>query len=92
MIDIRENDFYKLSDVNPNAIHAEALDTSEHQTSEIYSNINIVGTTNVFQTMKFTYQTLYNEKRRIKYDTDTNFDKDDDNDQIAFAIENNQIR
>ncbi len=73
-------------------------DVYKRRALEIYLNKNIVDTTRVFQAMKLTYQTLYGEKRRIKYDLNIDFDKgddncdDDNNDEIFFPTENDQMR
>lgn len=45
--------------------------------------------------MKLAYETLYDEKRRMKYDADTDFDKDDDDedaDEIFSTAKNEQMR
>lgn len=84
--------------MNSNAIQVEIRETYKRRTVEIHPNKNIVDATRVFQAMKLTNETLYNEKRRMKHDVNTDFDKDEDNygddyhDEIFFAIENSQMR
>ncbi len=98
LIDIEEKDFYKLSDINSSARQAEIHEAYKRRSLELHPNKNIVDTTRVFQAMKLNYETLYDEKRRMKYDMNIDFDKSDDNyddennDQIFFATENDQMR
>lgn len=93
LINIEENNFYKLSDVNSSAKQAEIRESYNRRAIEIHPNKNIVDTTRVFQVMKLNY-----EKPRMKYNVNINSDKsednyvDDNNDELYPAIENDQMR
>lgn len=78
--------------VNSNATQQEIRDAYKRRAREFHPDKNTVDTTGIFQAMKLAYETLHDENRRMEYDADTNFDKDEDDDEIFSTTENSDAQ
>jgi len=61
---INENDFYKLLNITPNATQEEIREAYKRRALEFHPDKNANDTTRIFQAIKQSYETLYDEKRR----------------------------
>ena len=84
--------------VTPNATQEKFCEAYTRRALEFHPDKNTADTTRVFQAMKQAYATLYDQKRRMKYDADTDLntnDDDDDNaddDEILSTVNNEQMK
>jgi curved DNA-binding protein CbpA len=90
-----EKDFYKLLNINANATQQEIREAYKRRAREFHPDKNTADTTRIFQAMKLAYETLYDEERRMEYNADTDFDRDDDDenaDEIFSTAKDDQMR
>ena len=78
--------------LNASATQHEIRDAYKRRAREYHPDKNTTDTTRIFQAMKLAYETLSDEKRRMAYDADTDFDKDNDDDEIFTTNSHDQPR
>ena len=72
-------------DIGRNATKQEIREAYKRRAKEFHPDKNTHDTTRIFQAIKSAYDTLYDEKTRMEYEADVDFNDDNEEDDEAQA-------